>query len=211
MNGGKKKSASVGLQASSYGVKASRLRENTKPRGSISPLSAERLRKIEGEEITHEEIFVFNLCLVPERNDCAGPVDSCAESATEFRRRRNRSWTNCPMERALPDRTRPILQPVCSVDLIVADDQGNSLKTTSVSQFTAGRSVSVDLNSDTDLTGKPRTQIHAYAVAPDGCNLTATLELIDNTSEKTVLVVGSKQTYPVERASPTGSTASEHR
>jgi len=53
---------------------------------------------------------------------------------------------------------------------------------------------------------KPRTQIHAYAVAPDGCNLTATLELIDNTSQKTVLVVGSKKTYPVERASSTGST-----
>jgi len=63
-------------------------------------------RKIERGEITHEEIFLFNLCLVPERNDCAGPVDSCAESATEFRRCRNRSRTNRPMERALPDRTR---------------------------------------------------------------------------------------------------------
>jgi len=115
------------------------------------------------------------------------------------------------MERALPDRTRPILQPVCSVDLNVADDQGNSLKTASVSQFTAGRSVSVDLNSDTDLPGKPRTQIHAYAVAPDGCNLTATLELIDNISQKTVLVIGSKQTYPLDRASSTGSTESGHR
>jgi hypothetical protein len=92
-----------------------------------------------------------------------------------------------------PTAPAPILQPICSVDLSVADDQGNSLKTTSVSQFTAGRSVSVDLNSDTDLTGKPRTQIHAYAVAPDGCNLTATLELIDNTNQKTVLVVGSNR------------------
>ena len=110
-----------------------------------------------------------------------------------------------------PTAPAPILQPICSVDLSVADDQGNSLKTTSVSQFTAGRSVSVDLNSDADLAGKPRTQIHAYAVAPYDCHLTATLELIDNTSQKTVLVVGSKQTYPVERPSPTGPTASEHR
>jgi len=109
-----------------------------------------------------------------------------------------------------PTAPAPILQPICSVDLSVADDQGNILKTASVSQFTAGRTVSVDLNSDTDLAGKPRTQIHAYAVAPDGCNLTATLELIDNTSQKTVLVVGSKQTYPVMLCSAfSGANASK--
>ena len=50
--------------------------------------------------------YSYLIC-VPERNDCARPVDSCAESAAEFRRCRNRSRTDCPMERALPDRTRP--------------------------------------------------------------------------------------------------------
>jgi len=38
-----------------------------------------------------------------------------------------------------PTAPAPILQPVCSIDLSIADDQGNSLKTTLVSQFTAGK------------------------------------------------------------------------
>jgi hypothetical protein len=90
----------------------------------------------------------------------------------------------------------PVLQPVCSVVLNIADADGNILKTITVSQFTAGKSASLDLNADTDLTGRPRAEIHAYGVAPSGCKFMATLELIDNTTQKTVLVAGSKQTYP---------------
>ena len=80
-----------------------------------------------------------------------------------------------------------------------ADDQGNILKTVTVSQFVAGRSVSLDLNADTDLTGSPSTEIHGFSVAPTGCNFTGTLELIDNITQKTVLVIGSRQTYPAEQ------------
>ena len=98
-----------------------------------------------------------------------------------------------------PTAPAPILQLLCSVTLNIADDQGKILKTVTVSQFVAGRSVSLDLNADTDLTGIPRTEIHGYSVAPIGCNFTGTLELIDNVTQKTVLVIGSRQTYPAEQ------------
>jgi hypothetical protein len=98
-----------------------------------------------------------------------------------------------------PTAPAPILQPLCSVTLNIADDQGKILKTVTVSQFVAGRSVSLDLNADTDLTGIPRTEIHGYSVAPTGCNFTGALELIDNITQKTVLVVGTRQTYPAEQ------------
>ena len=106
-----------------------------------------------------------------------------------------------------PTAPAPVLQPVCSVDLSIADDQGNTLKTRTVSPFTAGKSVFLDFNADTDLTRRSRIQIYAYSVAPAGCNFTATLELIDNTNQKTLLVLGSKQTYPaLQPAAPAGST-----
>ena len=57
----------------------------------------------------------------------------------------------------------------------------------------------MDLNADTDLTGISRTEIHGYSVAPAGCNFTGTLELIDNITQKTVLAIGSRQTYPAEQ------------
>jgi hypothetical protein len=98
-----------------------------------------------------------------------------------------------------PTAPAPILQRLCSIALNIADDQGKVLKTVTVSQFTAGMSVSLDLNADTDLTGTARTEIHAYSVAPTGCNFTVTLELIDNITQKTVLVIGSRQTYPAEQ------------
>jgi hypothetical protein len=97
-----------------------------------------------------------------------------------------------------PTAPAPILQPPCSVTLNIADDQGTILKTVTVSQFVAGRSASLDLNADTDLTGSPRTEIHGFSVAPAGCDFTGTLELIDNITQKTVLVIGSRQTYPAE-------------
>ena len=97
-----------------------------------------------------------------------------------------------------PTAPAPILQIVCSATLVFADDQGYVLKTKDVSQLTAGKSVSLDLNADTDTAGSSRTQIHAFSVSPSGCVYVATLELIDNVTQRTVLVVGSRQTYPVE-------------
>lgn len=99
-----------------------------------------------------------------------------------------------------PTAPAPILQPLCSVNLNIADDQGKILKTLAVSQFVAGRSVSLDLNADTDLAGSPRTEIHGFSVAPPACIFTATLELIDNITQKTVLVIGGRQTYPAEQS-----------
>lgn len=101
-----------------------------------------------------------------------------------------------------PTAPAPILQIVCSVSLSIADDQGKILKSDNVTQLVAGRSVSLDLNADTDLPGVARTQIHGLSVAPNGCRLLATLELIDNSAQKTVLVVGSEQTYPLTPSTP---------
>jgi hypothetical protein len=96
----------------------------------------------------------------------------------------------------------PLLQVMCSVSLAISDDQGKILKSNNVSQLIGGRSVSLDLNADTDLPGVARTQIHGQSVAPNGCRLLATLELIDNSTQKTVLVVGSEQTYPLTPLTP---------
>jgi len=96
-----------------------------------------------------------------------------------------------------PTAPAPILQIMCSVTLAIADDQGKILVSNNVGQLTGGKSVSLDLNADTDLAGVARTQIHGQSVAPNGCRLLATLELIDNSTQKTVLVVGSEQTYPL--------------
>jgi hypothetical protein len=90
----------------------------------------------------------------------------------------------------------PVLQIVCSATLIFADDQGKVLKTTNVSPLIAGKSVSLDLNADTDLAGSARTQIHAFSTEPSGCIFTGTVELIDNATQKTVLVVAARKTYP---------------
>ena len=104
-----------------------------------------------------------------------------------------------------PTAPAPILQVLCAATLVIADDQGKVLKSMDVSQLVAGKSVSVDLNADTDLAGVARTEIHGFSIAPNGCHLLATLEIIDNATQKTLLVVGSKTTYPVAHAVPAPS------
>jgi hypothetical protein len=89
----------------------------------------------------------------------------------------------------------PILQPTCPVTLDIADDQGKVLKSSNTPQLIAGKSVSVDLNADTDLTAV-RTQIHGFSITTNGCNLVTSLEIVDNPTQKTVIVVGSQVTYP---------------
>ena len=102
----------------------------------------------------------------------------------------------------------PILQRICSVSLAIADNQGTILKSNAVASLTAGKSVSLDLNADSDLAGA-RTQIHGLTVAPTGCQLIATLEVIDNSTQKTIVVIGSELTYPVpvfsQPTQPTGN------
>jgi hypothetical protein len=99
-----------------------------------------------------------------------------------------------------PTAPAPILQVLCSAILTVSDDQGKTLKSDNVSELTAGKSVSLDLNADTDLPSVARTQIHGFSIAPNGCRLLITLEIIDNSSQKTVIVVGSEATYPISQA-----------
>ena len=87
------------------------------------------------------------------------------------------------------------LQQLCSVTLTISDDQGNTLKSVSVAHLITGHSVSVDLNGDTDLVGKTRTQIHGSSAAPLDCQLITSLEIIDNLTQKTTVVVGALSVY----------------
>ena len=102
-----------------------------------------------------------------------------------------------------PTAPAPILQVLCSATLAIVDDQGKALKFKDFSQIVGGKSVSIDVNADTDLAGVARTQIHGFSVAPNGCHLVTSLELIDNSTQKTVLVVGSELTYPPPQTTPT--------
>ncbi len=95
-----------------------------------------------------------------------------------------------------PTAPAPILQILCSADLAIADDQGKILKSNTVSQLVGGKSASLELNADTDLVGATRTEIHAFSIAPAGCHFVATLELIDNATQKTVMVISGERTYP---------------
>jgi hypothetical protein len=59
------------------------------------------------------------------------------------------------------------LQPVRSVTLVIADDQGNALRSQQDVQILGGKSVSLSLNADTDLTASQGyAQIHAFTLTP---------------------------------------------
>jgi hypothetical protein len=95
-----------------------------------------------------------------------------------------------------PTAPAPILQVLCAATLVISDDQGKTLKSSDTVPLAAGRSISLDVNADADLTGTARTQIHGFSIAPNGCQLVTTMEIIDNITQKTVVVVGSMTTYP---------------
>lgn len=79
---------------------------------------------------------------------------------------------------------------LCSVSFAIDDDQGKVLKSNNVDQLTAGKSVSLDLNAASDIVGAARTQIHGLSIAPAGCQVITTLEIIDDSTQKTVIVIG---------------------
>ena len=91
--------------------------------------------------------------------------------------------------------------------LAIADDSGKVLKSINVQQLVGGKSMSLDVNGDTDLSGAIRTQIHGVSIAPNGCRLVTNLELIDNISHRTVVVVGGEVTYPIAAAAAVNSGA----
>jgi len=104
----------------------------------------------------------------------------------------------------------PVLQVLCSATLVIEDDQANTVKDVTVSQLVAGKSASLSLNADTDLpAGSGPTQIHARVLTPapaggggGGCTLVPTLELVDNLSGKTTVVLKGEITYPFAQATP---------
>jgi len=97
-----------------------------------------------------------------------------------------------------PSVPAPILQILCTATLVIADDQGKILKSQEAQQLIGGKSIWLDLNADTDLpSGANRVQIHALTLTPNpGCALIPTLEILDNSTGKTVIVMGSKVTWP---------------
>jgi hypothetical protein len=105
-----------------------------------------------------------------------------------------------------PTAPAPILQPLCSATLTIADNQGKVLKTGNIAQLTPGKSFSIDVNADTDLA-TPRTDLYGFSVAPAGCRLLATLEITDNATQKTVVIIQSRTTYPPPQ-SPSTTTGS---
>ena len=101
-----------------------------------------------------------------------------------------------------PSVPAPLLQVTCSATLAIADDQGTILKSKDFSLLSGGKSVSLDLEGD--LPGVMRTQVHGLTTTPGGCHLVATLEIFDNATQKTVVVVGSELTWPLARLFPGG-------
>jgi len=99
-----------------------------------------------------------------------------------------------------PTAPAPIAQILCSATLAIADDTGKILKSLDVPQLVGGKSALLDVNADTDLGGAARTQVHGFSIAPNGCRLVTNLEIIDNASHKTVVVVSGEGTYPVSTA-----------
>ncbi len=102
----------------------------------------------------------------------------------------------------------PTTAPVCSVTLSFTNAQGEVLKSDSVS-VKPGESRSLDLNADSDLPpGGTRSAIHAQAVVPvtgpvdeltgrGTCPLLATLEVVDNRSGQTSILMEGTLVRPV--------------
>ena len=95
----------------------------------------------------------------------------------------------------------PLLQAMCSVTLSIVDDQGTVLKTQDV-QLLGGKSASISLSADTELSGHA-AQIHALTVTPPVsgaggyCTILPSLDIVDNTTGKTLLHLETVITYPV--------------
>ncbi len=100
-----------------------------------------------------------------------------------------------------PSIPAPLLQVMCSVTLSIVDDQGAILKTQDF-QMSGGKTVSVSLNADTELSGGHAAQIHALTLTPATssaggyCEVLPSLDIVDNASGKTVVHLETTVTYP---------------
>jgi len=103
----------------------------------------------------------------------------------------------------------PLLQTMCAVTVSIVDDQGSVLKTQDF-QMLGGKSVSVSLNADTDLTGTHAAQIHALTLTPATsstggyCEVLPSLDIVDNATGKTLVHVETMVTYPRPLAAAIG-------
>ncbi len=96
-----------------------------------------------------------------------------------------------------PDLAAPILTAtVCSASLAIRDENGQILKSQNFAQVGPGQTVSITLNSATDIPApSPRTEVRGV-ISPDPdpqspplCELAVSLEIYDNSTGKTTAVV----------------------
>ena len=98
----------------------------------------------------------------------------------------------------------PLLQAMCSVMLSIVDDQGTVLKTQDV-QLLGGKTASISLNADTELSGHA-AQIHALTVTPPVsgaggyCSILPSLDIVDNATGKTLVHLETTITFPISSA-----------
>ena len=96
----------------------------------------------------------------------------------------------------------PLLQAMCAVTLSIVDDQGTVLKTQDF-QMLGGKTASLSLNADTDLTGGHTALIHALTLTPATssaggyCEVLPSLDIVDNATGRTLVHLETTVTYPV--------------
>jgi len=99
-----------------------------------------------------------------------------------------------------PSVPAPLLQIQCQITASIGDDQGGILKSQDF-LLAGGKSVSISLNADTELTGSHNAQIHAVTLTPGGpadgfCFVIPSLDIVDNATGKTVAHLETVVTYP---------------
>jgi hypothetical protein len=113
-----------------------------------------------------------------------------------------------------PTAPAPIAQILCSATLsVIANNASGTVKTETV-QLSGGKTATVTLNADTDLPpGTGSVQIRGVVLTPApatagaACNLVPTLELVDNVSSKTTVVVKGEVTFQPQAPIPTQTPA----
>lgn len=100
----------------------------------------------------------------------------------------------------------PLLQVQCSFTASIVDDQGTVLKTQDF-KVSGGKTVSISLNVDTELTtGDHRAQIRATTRTPAAtaeggfCTIVPSLDIVDNLTGKTTVHLETTVTYPFVQA-----------
>jgi hypothetical protein len=83
----------------------------------------------------------------------------------------------------------------CNAIVVIEDENEGVLASKNVQQLIGGRSVSIDFNVDSAPQAGP-IKVHGFSITSTGCHLITTLEVIDNATQKTVVVVPSEVSFP---------------